>query len=269
MKLVHLSDLHFGRDVAREKLQALAHDITAHAPELIVITGDITDRGRSSQFRWAKDFFLSLEIPFISVPGNREISIGAVWEWMIPPLAMRRYSRFFGAADRVVHRCEGSDTILFGINSVHAIPSWPGTISRKTRYWLREQAARFPDSFKILFLHHPVLPVIRSSSFWAHTLSDAGELLNICSQTGIKLILQGHKHRSSVMEIRLPQWNAQVVVSCCGAPLVARWDPVYHVIDISRHSIAIYPREFAEGIFVDRGVYAFSFDGCGTVGRTE
>jgi hypothetical protein len=144
---------------------------------------------------------------------------------------------------------------------VHAFPSWPGSISRETRYWLRDQAARFPNYVKVLFLHHPVLPVIRSSSFWAHTLSEAGELLNICTQTGIHLILQGHKHRSSVMEIKFPERNAKIVVSSCGAPLMSRWDPVYHMIDISLSSILICPRGFSEGAFTETGLYDFPLDG--------
>lgn len=260
MKCVHLSDLHFGGSTSRVKLQALAEDIIAHRPHLMVITGDITDRGRIFEFRWARDFLMSLSIPFISVPGNREICISAVWEWMAPRFAMRRYRRFFGAPDRILFHDESSETVFFGLNSVHAFPSWPGAISRETRHWLKEQTARFPAAKKVLFLHHPVAPVIRSSSFWAHTLSDAGELLNICSQSGISLILQGHKHRASVLEIRVPERNAKVVVSCGGAPLLSRWDPVYHRIDISAQSIAIQPREFLNGAFGGTEIYEFSLN---------
>ena len=268
MKSVHLSDLHFGGHISRAKLQALAEDIIAHRPHLIVITGDITDRGRIFEFRWARDFLMSLSIPFISVPGNREICISAIWEWLVPRFAMRRYSRFFGAPDRILFCDESTDTVFFGLNSVHAFPSWPGSISRETRHWLKEQAAQFPRANKVLFLHHPVAPVIRSSSFWAHTLSDAGELLNICSETGIALILQGHKHRSSVIEIRVPERNAKVVVSCGGAPLMSRWDPVYHIIDISEHSIVIEPREFLDGAFEGTKAYEFNLNSscCGREG---
>jgi len=184
-----------------------------------------------------------------------------VWEWAMPWLAMRRYSSFFGEIDRVIHVFEEVRILFFGLNSVHAFPSWPGSVSRETRRWLRDQASLFPDYVKVLFLHHPVLPVIRSSSFWAHALSDAGELLNICTQTGIHLILQGHKHRSSVMEINFPERDARVVVSSCGAPLMSEWDPVYHMIDINPSYILIRPRGFSEGVFAERGSYEFSLDG--------
>lgn len=258
MRLIHLSDLHFGRRVSREKLLSLAHDISFESPHLIALTGDITDGGRLPQFRWARDFLTSLGVPLVCVPGNREVCMSAVWEWMLPRFAMTRYSEFFGARDRILYRDEKSDVVLFGLNSVHSFPSWPGKIARESRYWLKEKAESFPDCTKVLLVHHPVLPVVRSSSFWAHTLSDAGELLNICTQTGIALILQGHKHRSSVMEIAFPERAAKVIVSACGAPLMSRWDPVFHVVDINRSSIVIRPKEFREGSFQPRGVYECS-----------
>jgi len=253
--------LHFGRLVSREKEQSLADDIIARSPELLVITGDLTDRGAISQFKWARDFLQSLNIPFVAVPGNREISFTAVWEWIMPRFAMRRYSKFFGPKDRILYRSDSHGVIFFGLNSIHSFPSFTGKISRETRYWLREEAARFPDHIKVLFLHHPVLPVIRSSSFWAHSLAEAGELLNIATQTGICLILQGHKHRSSVMEVRIPERNSRVVVSSAGAPLMPYWDCTYHVIHLSRSSIEIEPREFREGAFMGNTSYQFSPDG--------
>ncbi len=261
MKAAHLSDLHFGSHVSREKLDSLKNDLLSLCPELLVITGDITDRGRISQFRWAQAFLKSLEIPFIVVPGNREIGFSAIWEWMLPSFAMRRYTQFFGASDRVVYRSESNKVVFIGINSVHSFPSWPGSVSRETRYWLKEQASHFENYLKVLFLHHPVLPVIRGSSFWAHSLSDAGEILNICTQYGIRLILQGHKHRSAVMEVNFPQREARVVVSSCGAPLMSRWDSVYHLIELSPSTIVIHPREFFDGKFVEKRCYEFFPDG--------
>jgi hypothetical protein len=152
---------------------------------------------------------------------------------------------------------EDSAVLLLGLNSVHSFPSWPGSISRASRYWLKEQATRYPDHVKILFLHHPVLPVIRASCFWAHNLSDAAEVLNIATQTGIGLILQGHKHRSAVMEITFPERNASVVVSACGAPLMSRWDPTYHMVEVLNQVIRIRPRTFSANGFVETGLHEF------------
>jgi len=87
MRLAHLSDLHFGRPASRERVLSLQEDLLANRPQLLVITGDITDRGRASQFRCGLDFLSNVGLPFIIVPGNREVSVSAFWEWMLPRLA--------------------------------------------------------------------------------------------------------------------------------------------------------------------------------------
>lgn len=257
MRIAHLSDLHFGARVSRKKLAALETDLLSEQPDILAVTGDITDRGRTSQFKWAAAFIHSLGIPFVVVPGNREICFSAIWEWLIHPMAMSRFRTFFGPSDRILYKPENSDVVFFGLNSVHPFPAWPGTLSRETRYWLAEKASGFPGCTKILLLHHPVMPVVRSSSFWAHTFSDAGALLNICVESGIRVILQGHKHRSSVMEVTFPESGSRVIVSACGAPLMSTWDPVYHTIDVRSSSIIVRPREFREGSFNEAGAYSF------------
>lgn len=257
MRLAHLSDLHFGRRVSMAKLSALTDDLIKRRPDLIVVTGDVTDQGTIRQFRQASAFFKDVGLPFISVPGNREIGIMAFWEWLIPPLAMSRFSSFFGNSDRVFYGGGDPHVALFGVNSVHPFPSWLGMVRRETRYWLRSTAEHYSDSVKVLFLHHPVIPVPRSSSFWAHGLSDAGELINVCANTGFRLILQGHKHRSAVMELFLPQQDCRLIVSACGAPLLDSWDAIYHIIDINWSSIQVTPLEFTEGRFQPINCYEF------------
>lgn len=256
MKFAHVSDLHFGSRVCGKRLRALCEDLTAQAPQLLVITGDITDSGYSYQFKRSISFLEQSAIPYICVPGNREISPATLWE-LVPRFSMRRYRSYFGPSDRIIHSDSDHGVVFFGLNSVHPFPSWVGKIYRDTRYWFRENSAKYDGFLKVLFLHHPVLPVMRSSSVWAHSLSDAGELLNICTENSVGLILQGHKHRSAVMEVNFPQRNARVVVSACGSPIVPGWDCVYHMIQIRDSRISVNTREYIQDKFVTSGDYRF------------
>ncbi len=257
MKLAHLSDLHFGNHASKRKEEALKRDILAQAPDLVAVTGDLTDRGTIAEFTRAKDFLESLNTRFVTIPGNREVSPWAPWEWLIPSMALRRYSLFFGRKDRIIHESMDRGTVLFGLNSVHPMPSWPGRIRRDSRYWFKEELGLFPNHVKVLMVHHPVLPVVRSSSFWAHSFTDAGELLNIAADAGISLILQGHKHRASVMEISLPQKDARVVVVAGGAPLMPWWDCTYHIIHLSKSLVRVEPREYTKDRFTGAESYEF------------
>ncbi len=247
MRFIHISDLHFRKKTPASIQKALARDILSQGAQLLAVTGDITDRGRTSQFKLAKRFLDSVNIPIVCVPGNREIAATSFWEWMIPPLSMGRYSRFFGPSDKVIYVWPNEPIVFFGLNSVHTLPSWPGRITRDSRRWFRRKAREFDGYKKILLLHHPVAPVIRSSSFWAHQLTHAGEILNICSEFSVNIILQGHKHRSTTMEVSIPERGSKIIISAAGAPLTPFWDQSYHVIDISASIISIKTREFADG----------------------
>ena len=257
MRIAHISDLHFGRHVSHEKLEAIQEDLIHTQLELLVLTGDITDRGLRRQYNRAMQFLESQSIPYIVAPGNREVSFTAFWEWIIPSFSLARFETYFGPKDRTVHVLADHKVVLFGLNSVHWFPSWPGKLTRETRYWLKREAADYDGFFKVVFLHHPVLPVIRSSSYWAHSFSDAAALLDICTETGIGLILQGHKHRASVMQVHFPQRNANVVVSAGGAPLMPWWDSSYNVIDLTDSSLLVQTREFRDGKFTAVETYQF------------
>ncbi|MGC8660794.1 MAG: metallophosphoesterase family protein, partial [Desulfomonilaceae bacterium] len=149
--MAHLSDLHFGKSVSPQKLVALTSDLVEQKPDLAIVTGDITDTGEVKQFVQAKDFLDSIGCLYVSVPGNRDAPLFAPWELIVPSLAMRRYRRYFGQTDRVFYQFEQDQTVLLGLNSVSQFPSWPGSISRQSRYWFRETCQRFLTHFKVLF----------------------------------------------------------------------------------------------------------------------
>ena len=257
MKIAHLSDLHFGKMISTEKLNALKKDLLFHKLDLVIVTGDITDRGKIAEFQQAREFLDSLCCEYLTIPGNREVSLFAPWEYIIPSLAMRRYRSYFGKSDQVLYKSDKHRAAMFGLNTVSQLPSWPGSVSRDSRYWFREEADNHKSYFKVLFLHHPILPVLRASSFWAHQLSDASAILTICAQLGVRLILQGHKHRASVVELRIPETESSLVFSSCGSPLLDRWDSVYHLIKIESDAIRINPREFSKGAFGGDTNYSF------------
>jgi 3',5'-cyclic AMP phosphodiesterase CpdA len=231
------------------------------------VSGDITDRGTLDQFRKARDFLDSLGARYIVTPGNREISPWAPWELIFSSAAMGRHRRFFGESDRILEVIEEHEIVVFGLNTIHQFPSWPGKLSRETRYWFREQSEKFPDMLKALVLHHPVMPVIRSSSFWAHFFSDAGDILHTATKNGFCLILQGHKHRSAVLEVNIPQNGCRLVVSCAGAPLMPYWDASYHRIDLFHNEVEVEPRHFRGSEF--QGDQKTGFTGMGRAGNTE
>src|ERR1700724_3824289 len=92
--LVHLSDLHFGR-VDATVVGPLIEAVNRLKPDLIAVSGDLTQRARSGQFRAARTFLDSLPQPQIVVPGNHDVPMHNVFARFMQPL--NKYRRFITA----------------------------------------------------------------------------------------------------------------------------------------------------------------------------
>ncbi len=87
-RLVHLSDLHFGR-TRPALIHGLHFEILKIQPDLIVVSGDLTQRATPIQFRKAHNFLQSLPFPKLVVPGNHDIPF-----WNLPFQIFRPFSRY-------------------------------------------------------------------------------------------------------------------------------------------------------------------------------
>lgn len=71
-RIIHLSDLHFGKD-RPDLLGPLEDSVNGLNAELVVISGDLTQRARNHQFAAARDFIDKIKAPVLTVPGNDDI----------------------------------------------------------------------------------------------------------------------------------------------------------------------------------------------------
>jgi 3',5'-cyclic AMP phosphodiesterase CpdA len=89
--VVHLSDLHFGRTDSAT-LPALANAISAIKPDVVVVSGDLTQRARTREFEEARRFLDTLPQPQSVVPGNHDVPLyNVVLRWLVPLDKFRRY----------------------------------------------------------------------------------------------------------------------------------------------------------------------------------
>ena len=112
VRLLHLSDLHVGTVEQPEIEGSLGTLIERADPQLIVVTGDLTHRGRPAEHERAAAFLKRLGPPLLVVPGNHDIP------WAFPA----RFTRPFREFERHWETTEPvhSSTGLFvaGLNSV-------------------------------------------------------------------------------------------------------------------------------------------------------
>ena len=94
--IAHVSDLHFGREDPA-LVAALQEDLKGAAPDLVAVSGDLTQRARRREFEAARDFLQALGMPMLAVPGNHDIPLFDVARRLLRPLD--RYRQYIHADD--------------------------------------------------------------------------------------------------------------------------------------------------------------------------
>jgi 3',5'-cyclic AMP phosphodiesterase CpdA len=92
-RLIHMSELHFAAHYSR-LVEAVEQRINEEKPDLVVISGDFTQRARTDQFQEACQFLERLRDAghdVLGVPGNHDVPLYDVLRRFLSPLT--RYKR--------------------------------------------------------------------------------------------------------------------------------------------------------------------------------
>ena len=186
--LVHLSDLHFDR-VDRGVVDALAETVKRIAPDVIAVSGDLTQRARSHQFVEARAFLESLPSPRIVVPGNHDVPLYNVFARLFNPLgAYRRH------ITTNLHPYHADDELMvIGTNTTRSFTIAGGGIRRSELQRICEMLAGVdPTLIKVVVGHHPFdMPHAGAAIGRARPGPEAVELL---ARSGVDVFLTGHLH---------------------------------------------------------------------------
>jgi 3',5'-cyclic AMP phosphodiesterase CpdA len=248
--LIHLSDLHFGRTDASllEPLTAIVREL---APDLIAVSGDLTQRARAVQFRAARAFLDRLPKPQIIVPGNHDIPLYNVFKRFLRPLA--GYCKYI-TSDLEPFYLDAEIAVL-GINTARSLTFKHGRISEDQIASAQKCLSSLPEQIiKIIVTHHPFdLPSGQES----HGLVGRGELaLEMLTLCKCDVLLAGHLHvsdagGSSIRNLD-DEYEAIIVQAGTATSTRARGEAnSFNVIKIEQHRIGVqhYAWEPAQGAF--------------------
>src|SRR3954471_6899322 len=124
--IAHISDLHFGR-IDPPVVEALAADLAAHKPDLLVVSGDFTQRARAGQYKAAAEFLKRLPKPQLVVPGNHDIPM---YDWFFLPrflAPLRNYRRYITRDLRPFY--QDDELVVLGINTARSLTHKSGWIN--------------------------------------------------------------------------------------------------------------------------------------------
>lgn len=196
-RLVHLSDLHFGAHDP-EIVAAVEQEIDRARPDLVVISGDFTQRAKTEQFQEACRFLDRLgraghEV--LAVPGNHDVPLYDVLRRFLSPLT--RYRKYIDETLCPFHRL--GDAAVLGLNTARSLTIKDGRLSREQIDFVCDQFARVPDSdMRILVTHHPLFALpVDDSGFLGKPLGRQELALDAVQDVKVDLLLAGHNHRAS------------------------------------------------------------------------
>lgn len=255
--IAHISDLHFHRTEA-DAVEALAIELRGLSPDLLVVSGDLTQRARVGQYRSVAAYLGRLPQPRLVVPGNHDVPLLAFWRRVVSPLG--RFRRF--VTPDLWPVWANDDVFVLGMNTACRLaPRWngfwkDGRISAAQR---DELAARFSGArsgqVRVLVAHHPF---VEPPGGHAHGIvHGAREALRVLDSAGVDLILSGHLHLAMQADVRLlhPHVRRPMINLLAGsATSTRRREPCnsYNVVRIDSGRIEVEVRQFRGGRWESR-----------------
>jgi 3',5'-cyclic AMP phosphodiesterase CpdA len=195
MKIIHLSDLHFGTETP-DIVGMLEAAIEKSAPDLVIISGDFTQVASRYEFKTACRFIDRLSCPVFTVPGNHDIPPYNLMKRFLQPY--KRYKRFIN--DNLCPTFETDTTIIAGLNSARRIvPHWNwsnGAISAQQLEKLEEVYTASPGKRRICVFHHPIHMALNMPM--DTVVFGAKQALSQINKLKVDLVLTGHVHHASI-----------------------------------------------------------------------
>lgn len=205
-RILHISDTHFGT-VLVEVEQALLTLAKKLQPDIIVLSGDITQRARRSQFAAASDFIKALPAPVLAVPGNHDIPL-----FNLVARSLWPYANYRRAINRnLAPEYETDQLLLLGVNSSRPKRHVDGELSSKQiQYISHRLSAASANQLKVVTFHHPVRAVEEKDI--DNLVHGHEKAVSTWVDAGLDLLLAGHIHLPYVHKLSGAErygWTAQ------------------------------------------------------------
>lgn len=232
--LLHISDTHFGTEQA-PVVAALAELSAQLSPDLLVLSGDITQRARSAQFAAARSFLDGLAVPYITLPGNHDLTVLNPLARLLSPYI--GYRRAFGDVLEPVHETAG---LL--VQCVKTTRWWRHIEGEVSAAQVDRVAARLrqaqPGQLRVVVVHQPLHVEGRAEA--RHLLRGREAALAAWAAAGADLVLGGHIHLPHVAElIPVGAAGARIIIAQAGTALSSRRRRgVANSVNVIRHDAA-------------------------------
>lgn len=236
MRIIQLSDLHIGGLFKQSIFDILVNEINSDLkPDLIIISGDLTDEGLIFQFEKAKKELERFDCPNLIVfPGNHDYR----------HTGYLLFEKFFPVSSKTVWEFDNGNVIVITVDTSRPDRD-EGEIGNKQILWMEETLSKYSGSsdkgldrrVKIVGMHHHLIAIPDTGYTNVVGISDAGDALRACLENGVDIVMCGHKHRPWM-------WNlGKLMVLYAGTSCSWRYrgvfEDTYNIIDIINSKIKV------------------------------
>ncbi|MEK0347941.1 MAG: metallophosphoesterase [Nitrosopumilus sp.] len=223
MIIVQLSDLHVGSQFLPEVFETLVKEVNELNPDVIVITGDLTNEGLMKEYEECKSLLTKFNVKkIISISGNHDYRNTGY-------LLFKKFFPF-----QTVNELD-NDVVLVTVGTARPDRN-EGEVGYRQILWLERTMKKYKDKVKIVAMHHHLIPIPDTGSDQL-TVVDAGDVLRTVLDTQVDVVLCGHKHRPWA-------WNfGKLTVVNAGAATSERvrglFENTYNILTISNKKIQV------------------------------
>lgn len=202
LQLVQLSDLHIGGAYFKQEIfDTIINEVNNELkPDVILITGDLTDEGLLLQFNRA-----SVEIKrltdvcpnVIILPGNHDYRHTGY-------LLFKKFFPSSHSSSIISNVYRFNSTLIITLATARPDRD-EGEVGHRQNLWLEKVLSdeKYKKMTKILAMHHHLIGVPDTGTDKI-VIVDAGDILRTCLQYKVDLVLCGHKHRPWI-------WNLETL----------------------------------------------------------
>ncbi|MEI6479011.1 MAG: metallophosphoesterase [bacterium] len=241
--VIHLSDLHFGK-VDTKRINPLIDQISKIKPDLIVVSGDFTQRATEKEYKAAKKFLGKLKYPVFVVPGNHDIPLFNIYQRFVSPF--KKYTKFI-SSDLAPFYCDENIAVV-GINSVRRYTITSGRISKKQiRTTANILDSLDPKLIKIVVCHHPFDLPHSAKTIKKHThkvVAHSKSAMKHFSDKKVDVFLSGHLHLTHIGDTKkrykIKNYGGLIIQAGTATSSRTRSEPVsFNVLKIKRPFIRV------------------------------
>lgn len=252
--LLQVSDPHFGteRPAVADALVQLA---VALKPDVLLLSGDITQRATRDQFEAARAFVQRLQVPHcVAVPGNHDIPL-----WHLPLRVLGPYARYRAAfGPDLEPSLDTEDLLLLAVNTTRWWRHEDGQLSaRQIERVAQRLASARPGQRRVVMVHHP-LAVTRLEDE-PNRLHGHAAALRAWGAAGVDLIVGGHIHLPFVLPLAGGGWAVQAGTAVSSRVRSGADNSINVIrIDLASNERAVVQRwdhSAAQGCFISAAVH--------------